>query len=61
MSKLLIVESPGKIKKISEYLGDDYIVSASVGHIIDLDESSMSINLETFEPEYKIYDKECIL
>ena len=56
MSKLLIVESPGKIKKISEYLGDDYIVSASVGHIIDLDESSMSINLETFEPEYKIYD-----
>lgn len=55
MSKLLIVESPGKIKKISEYLGSDYIVSASVGHIIDLDESSMSINLETFEPEYKVY------
>ena len=56
MSILLIVESPGKIKKISEYLGDEYIVSASVGHIIDLNESSMSINLETFEPEYKIYD-----
>jgi DNA topoisomerase-1 len=36
MSKLLIVESPGKIKKISEYLGNDYIVLASYGHIIDL-------------------------
>ena len=56
MSKLLIVESPGKIKKISEYLGDEYIVMASIGHIIDLDEKNMSINLENFEPEYKIYD-----
>ena len=55
MSKLLIVESPGKIKKISEYLGDEYIVMASIGHIIDLDETKMSINLETFEPQYKIY------
>ena len=36
MSKLLIVESPGKIKKIQEYLGSDYIVMASIGHIIDL-------------------------
>jgi DNA topoisomerase-1 len=56
MSKLLIVESPGKIKKISEYLGDEYIVMASIGHIIDLDETKMSIDLETFEPQYKIYD-----
>lgn len=56
MSKLLIVESPGKIKKISEYLGDDYIVMASIGHIIDLDEKSMSIDLETFEPMYKTYN-----
>ncbi len=53
---LCIVESPGKIAKIQGYLGKNYIVAASVGHIIDLDESSMSINLETFEPEYKIYD-----
>lgn len=58
MSTLLIVESPGKIKKISEYLGDDYIVSASVGHIIDLDPKSISINLDTLEPIYKQnYDK----
>jgi DNA topoisomerase-1 len=55
MSYLLIVESPGKIKKISEYLGDDYIVMASVGHIIDIHPSpknNLSVNLETFEPIY---------
>jgi DNA topoisomerase-1 len=56
MSNLLIVESPGKIKKITEYLGNDYIVSASIGHIIDLNEKSMSIDLDTFIPEYFIYD-----
>lgn len=55
MSKLLIVESPGKIKKIQEYLGPDYIVMASVGHIIDLDSQTMSIDMETFEPQYKQY------
>jgi DNA topoisomerase-1 len=55
MSKLLIVESPGKIKKIQEYLGPDYIVMASIGHIIDLDEKTMSVDLETFEPFYHQY------
>lgn len=55
MSKLLIVESPGKIKKIQEYLGSAYIVMASVGHIIDLDNKSMSIDMETFEPFYYQY------
>lgn len=55
MSKLLIVESPGKIKKIQEYLGPDYIVMASIGHIIDLDNKTMSIDMETFEPFYYQY------
>jgi len=55
MSKLLIVESPGKIKKIQEYLGPDYIVMASVGHIIDLDAKTMSIDMNTFEPQYHQY------
>ena len=55
MRKLLIVESPGKIKKIQEYLGPDYIVMASIGHIIDLDENTMSIDMETFEPFYYQY------
>ena len=37
MSKtLIIVESPAKARKIQEYLGDDYIVAASFGHITDL-------------------------
>ena len=52
MSKLLIVESPGKIKKIQEYLGPDYIVMASIGHIIYLDSKTMSINMDTLEPIY---------
>ena len=55
MSKLLIVESPGKIKKIQEYLGPDYIIMASIGHIIDLDEKTMSIDMDTFEPFYYQY------
>ena len=55
MSKLLIVESPGKIKKIQEYLGPEFIVMASIGHIIDLDEKTMSIDMETFEPFYYQY------
>lgn len=62
MSKLLIVESHGKIEKISEYLGDDFIVMASFGHIIDLNEKKLSVNLETFEPEYVQYkDKVSII
>jgi DNA topoisomerase I len=56
MSKLLIVESPGKINKIKEYLGNDYIVMASIGHIMDLDPNNISINLENFEPQYSTYN-----
>jgi DNA topoisomerase-1 len=60
--KLLIVESPGKIKKISEILGDEWIVVASVGHIIDLQPSNMSIDLKTFEPIYtRNHDKEKVV
>ena len=52
---LVIVESPGKINKLQEYLGDDYIVKASVGHIRDLDENGLSIDLENgFAPKYVI-------
>ena len=51
---LVIVESPGKIKKIQEILGDSYIVSASVGHIIDLAAKSMSIDIDNnFTPTYE--------
>jgi DNA topoisomerase-1 len=55
MSKLVIVESPGKIKKIKSFLGPGYIVMASVGHIRDLAKDSISVDpLNNFEPTYQI-------
>ncbi len=56
MSKILvIVESPGKIAKIGQYLGSDYIVKASFGHVQDLDKSTLSIDVDNnFKPFYKI-------
>ena len=52
---LVIVESPGKIKKINEYLGDDYIVKASFGHVQDLDKKTLSIDVaNNFKPNYII-------
>ena len=55
MRFLVIVESPGKIKKIQSYLGDDYIVKASFGHCRDLDGKTLSIDVNNnFEPNYII-------
>ena len=52
---LVIVESPGKIDKIKKALGNDYIVKASIGHIRDLDESGLSIDIANgFKPEYVV-------
>ena len=52
---LVIVESPGKIDKIQNALGDNFVVMASIGHIRDLDESGLSIDIENgFQPEYVI-------
>ena len=52
---LVIVESPGKIDKIKKALGNDYVVKASIGHIRDLDESGLSIDVENgFKPQYVI-------
>ncbi|HOL57611.1 MAG TPA: type I DNA topoisomerase [Spirochaetota bacterium] len=49
---LLIVESPAKAKTINKYLGKNYKVVASMGHIIDLPKSRLGINVENnFEPE----------
>ena len=51
--KLLIVESPAKAGTIKKYLGKDYTVMASMGHIIDLPKSQMGIDFENnFEPQY---------
>jgi len=52
-STLVIVESPSKAKTINKYLGDDYIISSSVGHIIDLPKSRLAIDVEdNFKPDY---------
>ena len=55
MENLVIVESPAKAKTFQKYLGKDYTVKASFGHIRDLQDKKLSINVEKgFEPEYVI-------
>ena len=55
---LVIVESPAKAKTINKYLGDDFVVKASMGHVRDLPRKSkagdIGINLKNFEPRYEI-------
>ena len=52
-NRTLIVESPTKAKTISRYLGSEYKVVSTVGHIRDLPKSSLGVNVEdNFEPEY---------
>ncbi|QQG50018.1 MAG: type I DNA topoisomerase [Candidatus Berkelbacteria bacterium] len=46
MKKLVIVESPAKAKTISQYLGSDYVVKASYGHVRDLPKSKLGIDVE---------------
>ncbi len=55
MAKLMIVESPHKAKTISKFLGKDYKIFASVGHIIDLPKSKIGIKIEdNFQPQYTL-------
>jgi len=52
-SKLVIVESPSKAKTIGKYLGAEYTVKASMGHLRDLPKSTMGVDIENgFVPEY---------
>ena len=51
---LVIVESPAKAKTIEKFLGKEYKVMSSYGHICDLKKKEFSINVDTFEPEYEI-------
>ena len=51
-SNLVIVESPSKAKTIGKYLGPDFTVKASMGHLRDLPKSTMGVDLETFDPHY---------
>src|ERR1700710_847307 len=52
VKSLVIVESPAKAKTIGKYLGSDYVVEASVGHIMDLPKNDIGVELKlrTFEP-----------
>ncbi len=53
MKSLVIVESPAKAKTIAKYLGKDYTVKASVGHVMDLPKSKLGVDIENnFEPKY---------
>lgn len=52
MPKLIIVESPAKGKTIEGYLGSNYRVTASVGHIRDLPENRMGVSAPDYKPEY---------
>ena len=52
-SNLVIVESPSKAKTIGRYLGPEYTVKASMGHLRDLPKSTMGVDIENdFTPEY---------
>ncbi len=52
---LLIVESPAKARTIKKYLGPDFVVKASVGHVVDLPPSRLGVDIENdFEPEYQV-------
>src|SRR3990172_8078349 len=52
---LVIVESPAKARTLSKYLGRDYQVKASVGHVVDLPKSKLGVDIERdFQPEYQV-------
>ena len=50
---LIIVESPAKTRTIGRFVGDDYLLEASMGHVRDLPKSSLGIDVEDqFKPKY---------
>lgn len=55
--KLMIIESPGKIKKLSAILGADWKIAASVGHIRDLPRNEMGVEAPDFVPQYELTER----
>ena len=54
-NKLVIVESPAKCRTINKFLGEDYTVTSSMGHIVDLPKDRMGVDIEHgFKPEYVV-------
>ena len=55
--KLVVVESPAKAKTINSYLGKDFTVEATMGHIKDLPKSGLNVDVEkNYKPNYKIIE-----
>ena len=58
MPSLVIVESPAKARTISRFLGDDYVVEASIGAIRDLEPKGLAVDVDDdFRPTYVVPDK----
>src|SRR6266513_513335 len=54
---LVIVESPAKAKTINKYLGKNYVVMASLGHVKDLPKKDLAVDVENgFEPRYEVIE-----
>ena len=54
---LVIVESPAKAKTINKYLGKQYVVKASLGHVKDLPKKDLAVDVEHgFEPQYEVIE-----
>ena len=53
---LVIVESPAKAKTINKFIGSDYVVKASVGHVRDLPKSDLGVDEKTFLPKYEVLE-----
>src|SRR5215470_9761302 len=54
---LVIVESPAKAKTINKYLGKQYVVMASLGHIKDLPKKDLAVDIDrNFEPRYEVIE-----
>src|ERR1700684_190059 len=63
MKTLVVVESPTKAKTISKFLGKDYDIKFSMGHVMDLPKNKLGINIEDdFAPDYEVIaDKKKII
>jgi len=57
MANLVIVESPGKVKKVSSILGDGWKVAASVGHVRDLPQNSLGVDAPNYRPSYELTER----
>lgn len=57
MTTLVIVESPGKVKKLEAILGDGYRVKASVGHVRDLPKKTIGVSAPDFRPKYEATER----